>query len=176
VEVLVVGVAAGRDVSSGRRSRVDAADASRALWDEHYPRLAGWCAAVVGDEAMAHDIAAEAFVRLLARWRAVEQPKPFLDATAMNLMRDHWRAQARQRSLVERIGVDPDAPPTEDWMGDLAAHLPERLRGPVLLHYGADLPVDEVAIALGRPAGTVKRQLAEGRALLRDMLLEGDEA
>jgi RNA polymerase sigma-70 factor (ECF subfamily) len=44
--------------------------------------------------------------------------------------------------------------------------LPDRLRDVVLLHYYADLPVGEVATAVRRPPGTVKRQLSEARAVL----------
>jgi RNA polymerase sigma-70 factor (ECF subfamily) len=44
--------------------------------------------------------------------------------------------------------------------------LPTRLRDVVLLHYWADLSVADVGQALGRPSGSVKRQLAEARALL----------
>ena len=44
--------------------------------------------------------------------------------------------------------------------------LPKKLRDVVLLHYWSDLTVTDVAAAVGRPAGTVKRQLSEARALL----------
>jgi DNA-directed RNA polymerase specialized sigma24 family protein len=37
---------------------------------------------------------------------------------------------------------------------------------PVLLHYSADLSVADVAAALHRPVGTIKRSLNEGRAML----------
>jgi RNA polymerase sigma-70 factor, ECF subfamily len=170
-EVGVPGITAGvADVT------VDAGRDALDLWRAHYPRLVGWCDAVVGDEAAAHDIAAEAFVRLLSRWRSVTEPKPFLYATAMNLMRDHWRAAARQARLVERLPkvAESQSDPRERWLTDLAGRLPDRLRGPVVLHYGADLSVAEVAAALRRPAGSVKRQLAEGRALLLAMIEEAD--
>jgi RNA polymerase sigma-70 factor (ECF subfamily) len=51
-----------------------------------------------------------------------------------------------------------------------------RLREVVLLHYYADLPVAEVAAAIHRPVGTVKRRLHEARALLTDAVAaaEGD--
>jgi RNA polymerase sigma-70 factor (ECF subfamily) len=64
------------------------------------------------------------------------------------------------------VGGDP---------GVLAAvrALPERLRVVVLLHYYADLPVADVAKALRRPVGSVKRQLNEARALLSHSL--GDD-
>jgi RNA polymerase sigma-70 factor (ECF subfamily) len=59
-------------------------------------------------------------------------------------------------------------------LGDVVRRLPERVREPVVLHYYADLSVDEVAEVLRRPAGTVKRQLSEARDLLAQMLREED--
>lgn len=149
-------------------------EAARAVWAEHYAPLAGWCAALVGDVDVAHDLAAEAFARLLSRWTAVREPKPFLYAVAANLARDHWRREERDRRLVARTGptVVSAQPAADPWLRDLVERLPDRLRLPVLLHYYADLPVSAVATALRRPEGTVKRLLSEGRAALLSSLEE----
>jgi RNA polymerase sigma-70 factor (ECF subfamily) len=147
------------------------------LWSAEYPRLAGWCAALVGNTEAAHDIAGEAFLRLLTRWRTVRDPRGFLYITALNLVRDRWRGDARGGRLLERLRLQP-APDEEGaptgWLGDVVRRLPERVREPVVLHYYADLSVDEVAEVLRRPAGTVKRQLSEARDLLAQMLREED--
>jgi RNA polymerase sigma-70 factor (ECF subfamily) len=146
------------------------------LWSAEYPRLAGWCAALIGDSEAAHDIAGEAFLRLLTRWRTVRDPKGFLYVTALNLVRDRWRGKVRGGRLLERLRNQPapaEVGPT-GWLGDVVCALPDRLREPVVLHYYADLSVDEVGSALGRPAGTIKRQLSEARGLLAEMLREVD--
>ena len=54
----------------------------------------------------------------------------------------------------------------------LVQSLPERMRGPALLYYYADLPVREVAALLGRKEGTVKADLHAARELLRAKLGE----
>jgi RNA polymerase sigma-70 factor (ECF subfamily) len=138
------------------------------LWIAHYGPLAGWCQALVGDPEMAHDIAAESFARLLGRLVGVRDPRAYLYVTTTRLVADHWRARARDSKLGDRIVLQErgrDAPDTA-WLRDLVERLPARLRTPVLLHYYADLPVADIAKALHRPVGTVKRQLAEGRASL----------
>lgn len=152
--------------------RVGREDAARAVWVEHYGALAGWCAALIGDTDVAHDIAAEAFSRLLGRWTSVRDPKPFLYAVAGNLARDHWRRQAHDRRLAARAAAGQlhEQPAADPWLRDLVERLPERLRMPVLLHYYADLPVAAVAAAMHRPEGTIKRLLAEGRAALLESL------
>ena len=78
---------------------------ARQLWDQHYAQLAGWCAALVGDRDAAHDIASEAFTRLLAKWVGVRDPRGFLYVTATNLARDRWRREQRDRRLCARLEV-----------------------------------------------------------------------
>ena len=144
-------------------------DAFSALWSAHYAPLAGWIATLVGDRETARDMAAEAFTRLLGRWRRVDDPRGFLYVVATNLVRDHWRREERRRRATGRLERErPPDPETaaDPWLRDLVERLPERFRDIVLLHYYADLPVAAVAAAVGRPAGTVKRELSEARALL----------
>jgi RNA polymerase sigma-70 factor, ECF subfamily len=143
-----------------------------ALWNEHYARLAGWCAALTGGPDTAHDVAAEAFTRLLAHWGRVRDPRGFLYVTALNIIRDHWRRDQRDRRLVERITVctEVSAPAWDSCLRDLVDRLPDRLRRPVLLYYYADMSVEDVARALHRPVGTIKRSLAEARNNLRGQL------
>jgi RNA polymerase sigma-70 factor (ECF subfamily) len=141
---------------------------ARQLWDQHYAQLAGWCAALVGDRDAAHDIASEAFTRLLAKWVGVRDPRGFLYVTATNLARDRWRREQRDRKLCTRLeGVTPTSAPASDpWLRDLVERLPDRMRAPVLLHYYADMSIDDVATALHRPSGTIKRTLSDARSML----------
>lgn len=147
-------------------------DAARLLWNLHYAPLAGWCAALVGDRDAAHDIASEAFARLLSRWVTVHDPKGYLYVTATNLVRDRWRREQRERKLYERLEQTTPAstPAVDPWLRDLVERLPDRMRAPVLLHYYADMSIAEVAGALHRPEGTIKRILFDARARLHGML------
>lgn len=161
----------GVAVSSARARE----DAARLLWNEHYAPLAGWCAALVGDRDAAHDIASEAFTRLLSRWLTVHDPKGYLYVTATNLVRDRWRREQRDRKLRARLEeTTPVSTPAADpWLRDLVERLPDRLRMPVLLHYYADMSVAEVAVALKKPEGTIKRMLFDARARLASWLEDG---
>lgn len=151
----------------------------RAFYSEHYPALAGYCWTLVGDRDLAHDLAQEAFTRMLARWLRVEEPRAYLYIVATNLARRAWRSRSRDAHTVLALGRDrvvdiagPDA--AAIGVRTAVGALPRRLREVVLLHYFADLPVNEVAQAVGRPAGTVKRQLSEARALLAGVLEPAD--
>lgn len=48
----------------------------------------------------AHEVAAEAFVRLLSRWPRVDNPQSYLYMVATNLIRDHWRKAERERRAI----------------------------------------------------------------------------
>jgi RNA polymerase sigma-70 factor, ECF subfamily len=149
-------------------------EAARVLFVDVYPKLAGWAAAVTGRQAAGHDVASEAFTRLLRRWTSVSNPEAYLWMTATNLVRDHWRDEKRDRALQTRLElVEPSSTPGPDAsLTDLVARLPARLRLTVTLFYFADLPVRDIAAVMQRPEGSVKRWLSEARVLLAAQLEE----
>jgi RNA polymerase sigma-70 factor (ECF subfamily) len=144
-----------------------------ALFRLHYAPLAGWCRRMLRDDEAAHDIAAEAFVRLLGRWTSVTDPRAYLYTTALNLVRDRWRKTERERVALRKtvITLTTAAAPAPE-LRMLVEDLPKRLQQVVVLHYFADMSVDSVARALGVAPGTVKRDLYDARAKLLLLLDE----
>ncbi|HEX3705546.1 MAG TPA: RNA polymerase sigma factor [Mycobacteriales bacterium] len=150
---------------------MDVAPTGEAIFRAHYAPLAGWCRRMIGDDEAAHDIAAEAFVRLLGRWSGVTDPRAYLYTTALNLIRDRWRKTERERVALRKSATTiatAAAPAPELRM--LVETLPRRLAQVVVLHYFADLPVDGIARELGIAPGTVKRDLFDARARLATLL------
>ena len=138
--------------------------------------LTGYLVTLVGDASLAQDLAQESFVRMFARWRHVEHPKAYVYLTAVNLARHHWR-RSRNEAVANQAVQRLTAQTTEaadPWLRDLVERLPKRLRTPVLLHYYADLPIEQVRDVMRLPLGTVKRRLHEARALLRELLETSD--
>jgi RNA polymerase sigma-70 factor, ECF subfamily len=149
------------------------------LFRTTYPRLAGWVRRLVDDDDTAHEIASEAFVRLLGRWTKVDNPQSYLYMIATNLVRDHWRKTERERRAIRTVIADEAEPklahPAQDVdVRNLLEGLPPRLRDPFLLHYYAGFPLKEVATLLHRPEGTIKADLFAARAKLKTAL--GDKA
>ncbi len=145
------------------------------VYRAHFGRLAGWAARLVGDRELGHDLATEAFVRLLRHWGTVDEPRPWLYTTVGNLVRDHWRKRGREAAAYERLQVgrtDPDVAVAGPDLADVLSvreavqSLPDRLRMAVLLYYYADLTVAQVARQLGKSEGAVKRDLYDARATL----------
>jgi len=159
----------------------DKADAYAAeeLFRGVYPKLAGWVRRLVDDDDTAHEIASEAFVRLLARWTRVESPQSYLYMIATNLIRDHWRKTERERRAMRSVTAgataEPLAHPDQDVdVRNLIASLPARLRDPFLLHYYGGFGIREVAALLHKPEGTIKADLFAARAKLKTALGERD--
>src|ERR1700684_4152168 len=155
------------------------ADEVEELFRGTYPKLAGWVRRLVDDDDTAHEIASEAFVRLLGRWTKVDNPQSYLYMIATNLVRDHWRKTERERRAIRSVtagaAVEEVTFPVQDVdVRDLIASLPARLRDPFLLHYYAGFPVREVAALLHRPEGTIKADLFAARARLKTALGERD--
>jgi RNA polymerase sigma-70 factor (ECF subfamily) len=164
-------------VSSGTSARGALAEQ---LFAASYPKLAGWVRRLVDDDDTAHEIASEAFVRLLSKWTSIDKldnPQSYLFMIATNLVRDHWRKAERERRAMRHVAAGNDPEPSSDPAQDvdvraLIAALPARLRDPFLLHYYAGFGVKEISALLKRPEGTIKADLYHARAKLKDALAE----
>src|SRR5215475_596439 len=138
-----------RQGSSVARLRTADRDAAEELFNACYPRLAGWVRRLVDDDETAHEIASEAFTRLLSRWSGLDNPQSYLYMIATNLVRDHWRKTGRERNAIKVMTAagpaDPAYHPAQDVdVRALIESLPERLRNPFLLHYYAGFGLKEV--------------------------------
>jgi DNA-directed RNA polymerase specialized sigma24 family protein len=88
-------------------------------------------------------------------------------------------AASYRRLVVQLLGVTGNLHDAEDIVQEAFAPgggLPRRYREVLVLHYLADLPVQEVAAELRVPVGTVSSRLARGRAALVRALDDGEEA
>lgn len=154
--------------------------AVREVYDAHFGRLVGWATPLLSDRDLAHDVATDAFIKLINHWDTVIDPRAWLYTAAANQIRDHWRKRGRESIAYNRfaggapVGEDsavPDSDTAERLTVRKAVEsLPERYRMPVLLHYYADLSVAQVARNIGKSEGAVKRDLFDARKLLRAQL------
>lgn len=131
-----------------------------------FPDLAGYAWSLTSDPHLGDELAQEALTRVYARWALLREPRPYAYRVVTNLARDRWASARREAEHLsaqraEDAVLDPDST-----LLDAVRRLDPRLRDVVLLHYFADLPLAEVAHALHRPLGTVKRRLHEARAAL----------
>jgi RNA polymerase sigma-70 factor (ECF subfamily) len=144
------------------------------LYHASYRRLVTQLYAFTTDLTEAQDVVQEAFARALARPQGlndVDVPEAWLRTVAVNIVRRRWRRRQLLNTImlrerpVQRLVAEAPGPERAD-LRDALAGLPRPFREVIVLHYLADLPVDEVAGLLGVPVGTVKSRLSRGRAAL----------
>lgn len=134
------------------------------------------------DRALAEDLTAEVIlsaVRETKRARAVVTPA-WLTTVARNRMIDHWRAKAREERRLRAAWSNPD---TDEWTDDgtpvepeviaqVMRTLPPGYQAVLSLRYLDDLPVPQVADALGRSVHATESLLARARRAFRTSYLE----
>jgi RNA polymerase sigma-70 factor (ECF subfamily) len=143
------------------------------------PRLVGQLFAMTGNIAEAEDALQEAYVRAWQRWpkiSAYDNPEAWVRSVAYKLCVNAWRKSRNRLAAHHRAAPRTEAAP--ELSPDLTAlvqalrHLPDRQRRVLVLHYLADLSVEQIAREAGIAAGTVKSHLARGRTALAPLVSE----
>lgn len=152
------------------------------LFRTHYRSLVQSLALICGcDKEAAADAVGDAFLELEENWDRVstyENPAAWIRRVALNRLLNqrrsfvrraralfHLQSQARETSGGARV--------TDLALKDQLSRLPLKQRTAVVLFYFADLPVTDVAAAMGITEGSVNRHLHRAREALR-MKLEVD--
>jgi RNA polymerase sigma-70 factor (ECF subfamily) len=131
--------------------------------------------AYLGDRHEAQDVVQEAFCRALARWDRVsgyDDPVAWVRRVAWNLATSRWRRLRTAVAFARRQREEYVAGPDPDRVALVKAldTLPPRQRRAVILHYLADMSVDEVAHHEAVAPGTVKSWLHRARVALAGQL------
>jgi RNA polymerase sigma factor (sigma-70 family) len=147
--------------------------------EEAYRKWSGdlvmYATALVGSTD-APDLVADTFAVLIRRgderWAEVRDARAYLFRSVTNAARMLMRARGRRQ---ERERAWPNVIAHGELLRDPAvvaalAQLSVRQRAAVFLTYWEDLGTDEVARRMGVSEGAVKRHLARGRSLLREVL------
>lgn len=121
-----------------------------------------------GDRSLAEDAAQEAFAKALERWHRIgDQPWAggWVMTTALNVARKARRVHLLVKPRDNGQATERDLEASLDLRRAIAA-LPPRQQEAVILHYLADLPLDQVATVMGCGNGTVKSHLWRARQQL----------
>ena len=123
----------------------------------------------------ADDIFQEVFLAYFRRkpaFREEEHRKAWLINAALNCTKKCLRQRARAGVPMEELPGEIIAfdAPADTALYDALCALAEPYCTVLHLFYFEDMPVERIAKALGRRAGTVRMQLTRGRALLRENL------
>lgn len=144
-------------------------------------RLLGHLFLVTGDLHEAEDVVQEAFARASVRWswlRDYNAPEAWVRRVAMNLAADRARKLRRHASAILKMGPPTETPEVSVEtlaLVEALRTLPVRQRQAIVLHHLVGMPVEDVALTLRAPAGTVKSLLSRGRRALAARLGEAEE-
>jgi RNA polymerase sigma-70 factor (ECF subfamily) len=157
-----------------RSARGGDLDAFEALVRRYQRRIFALAFQHLQDHAEAQDLAQEVFVRLyrgLDRYDPERAFEPWFWRLAANVAASYRRRRphpAMELPEEATAAVREDTLPLEQALADLNSDL----RLPILLHYYLDLPLEDVAGALGVSLSAVKSRLFRARAILRRVLVE----
>jgi RNA polymerase sigma-70 factor (ECF subfamily) len=143
-------------------------------------RVHGFAYQHLRDVDEAHDLAQEIFVKLYRNLGRYDPDRPFepwfwkLAAnTSINYRRK--RVPLPVESQDQAAGLDPTLPQHDPTLVEALAQLDPTYRLPVLLHYYADLSLEQISQTLNLTIPTLKSRLHRARAQLRNSLAESDE-
>ena len=159
------------------------------LYAAHHQTLHAYFVGRTADPELALDLLQDTFVRL---WRnlqsigdlSLERQRAWLFSVARNLVVDQYRAQSTRRATGQALAnaalADVSTAPAAEMevayseglqeLDHVIRELPEDLRLVLVLTVLGDRNSSEIGEMLGRPAGTVRYQLAEARRRIANKL------
>lgn len=176
------------ELGSPVRDSLQDPEAFEAAFTANFQYVHRFLARRVGS-ALADDLSAETFAVAFRRRESFDpslgELRAWLFGIATNLLRSHWREEQHLLALEARIVGEPGLSATDSDDQALARWVAPRLaralgllsqdqRDVLLLHAWADFSSEEIASALGVPAGTIRSRLSRARAELRDYLGDFD--
>jgi RNA polymerase sigma-70 factor (ECF subfamily) len=162
-------------------SRSGLESAFEVLIRRHQGRMLRLAMRYLGSPSLAADVAQDTFVavfRALPKYQAHGRFSSYLYRVLLSRCHMVWRSRRTEQRVLTLASVDASEIDEAELLlreqrRDLTValgKLSEKLRSVVLLRYSADLSLDEIAVALEIPLGTVKRRLFDAMALLREHL------
>jgi RNA polymerase sigma-70 factor (sigma-E family) len=151
------------------------------FYEREYPRVRRALAVALGEVSTAEEAAQEAFVKAWIRWGRVgrmDHPAGWVYVVAIrHALRGRGRLRVREEDKPANDVGEIGSEVVERVSGEAALmSLAERQRVAVVLRYYADLPVAEIAAAMGCSVGTVKSTLHAALRRLRVDLASVEEA
>ena len=158
-------------------ARAGSVDAVKQLFDRHFRSVWKTAYRVTGQRALADDAAQEAFVRAFGALDDFDEARPFAPwliriaaNRAIDLLRRERHLQLVDPGELAQLVMPYEEVKPDNEVAAAVARLDVDRRVVIVLHYWLDYSLEEIADALGVPAGTVASRLSRGLADLRSDL------
>ena len=164
------------DDAMGRREVKGMSPSVARLYDDHITAAVRFAYLLSGDEALAQDLAHDAFIRVAGKLGSLRSPDkvgPYLRTAIVNAFRSHLRRVRRERRHLERgasvtpSSVEQPDVATRNEIRRALDLLPPRRRAAVILRYYEDMTERQTADVLGCSVPAVKALVARGLDGLR---------
>lgn len=133
-----------------------------------YPSTVRLAHLLTGSNAIAEELAQDAFGRMYPRFDAVLEPRSYLRTTTVNVCRNWHRRHRRELGRFERHGAsEVRATDSVEELIDVIATLPYRQRAVLVMRYWLDLSEADIARSLDCRPGTVKSLHSRALAAIR---------
>jgi len=155
-------------------------EAFGALYDRYFPQIYRFAYSRVRDQSLAEDVTSEVFFKALKnikRYTYGSHPfSSWLYQITLNAVADHYRGQRGEVELEEGSDMASHEPAVVDevvrrdrsrrvWSA--IDQLPKQQRAAMVLKFGEDRKIEEIAVILGKSSGAVKLLLHRGVERLR---------
>jgi RNA polymerase sigma factor (sigma-70 family) len=150
------------------------------LYAEHAAALLSFLHYRTGDLALAEDIVADTFERVLTARRFTPRgasEKTWLYTIALNRLRDLARRGGAEQRALQRLEAPVRVPPDSgelverrDLIHRAMSALPDEEREALALRYGADLSLSEIAKVTGQKQTTVEGRIYRGLRRMRETM------
>lgn len=138
---------------------------------DQYPTTVRLAHLLTGSNAVAEELAQDAFAQIYRRFDTIREPRTYLRATTVNVCRNWHRRHTREVDRFRRHGATTTdvSDPVEELI-DIIADLSYRQRAVVVMRYWLDLSEADIAQALECRPGTVKSLHSRALAAIRKEL------
>ena len=156
---------------------------------EYGKQIYSFCVYITGDRDAADDLYQQTFLVAIEKGEieADRNPKSYLITIAMNLWNNQKRKFLWRRKKADVVyfedgaeeNVEDSSPSVEEdyerreeiqRIRQTVQTLPDKLREVVLMHFMEELSVEEIAVILKIPAGTVKSRIHKAKKVLKERL------
>lgn len=151
--------------------------AASELFDRHWDQARRVAAALVGDTAIAEDVAQDALIQAFSRLASYRHQARFGTWLHRIVVNRALTVLRRQRGTLpldaaSKLSGPPTPAPADARVGRAVAELPVKQQVVVLLRYRLDLTPTEIAEVLDTKVGTVNSRLSRALEQLRTRLEE----
>lgn len=109
----------------------------------------------------------------LSSLRSMEALPGYLMRCLIHECHHQLKKRKKEHALAERMEKDPCLDDTPIWYH--LSHLPEKYKLPLLLRYGENLSLEDTALLLRLPKGTVSSRCSRALSMLRQEMIKEEQ-